>query len=457
MPLKKKLNLLDVFCIATGTMISAGLFALPGVAYRQIGPSLFISYLLAGLFSIISVINQAELVSAMPKAGGAYFYVARSMGQRVGSIYGFVIWFSLAMKSAFALVGMAILIAPFVNLPVSIIAALLCFVLILINIIGIKEASIAQNIMVFILLAGLSLYISGGIFNVKLQNFRPFIPQSAFTLFSTAAFIFVAYGGLIEVSSIAEEVKNARKTLALGLILSIGAVVIFYTLAVFVTIGVLKAGVLKNSLTPVSDGAAVFMGAGGEIIMYIAALMAFITTANGGLMAASRYPLAGARDRVLPPFFSRLNKRFKTPHFSIIGTGAFMTLALFLNFESIVTLASTAAILTYMFSFLPVLIFRASRLKYYRPLFWSPFYPWLQIAGILGFGFLLFQLGWQTLWLSFMVIASVTLASLAYKPLRVKSEYALSYLVEKITGKKQTWGHLEAELKNILEEYKKNQ
>lgn len=84
MKLKKELNLLDVFCIASGAMISSGLFILPGLAHAQAGPAVILSYLFAGLLAMTGMLSQAELVSAMPKTGGTYFYVTRSMGPAMG-------------------------------------------------------------------------------------------------------------------------------------------------------------------------------------------------------------------------------------------------------------------------------------------------------------------------------------------------------------------------------------
>lgn len=82
MKLKKELNLLDVFSITVGAMISSGLFMLTGLAYGRAGPAVLVSYFLAGLLAMAGVLSQAELASAMPKAGGTYFYVTRSMGER---------------------------------------------------------------------------------------------------------------------------------------------------------------------------------------------------------------------------------------------------------------------------------------------------------------------------------------------------------------------------------------
>ena len=90
MKLKKELNLLGVYCIATGAMISSGLFILPGLAHAQAGPAVIFSYFIAGLLALTGLLSQAELVSAMPKAGGEYFYVTRSMGPAAGTVDGII-------------------------------------------------------------------------------------------------------------------------------------------------------------------------------------------------------------------------------------------------------------------------------------------------------------------------------------------------------------------------------
>ena len=106
--LKKDLGLIDVFCIASGAMISTGLFVLPGLAFAKSGPAVILAYGLASLLIIPSVLAKAELSTAMPKAGGDYFFIDRSMGPVMGTIGGFAAWFSIAFKSAFALVGIGL-------------------------------------------------------------------------------------------------------------------------------------------------------------------------------------------------------------------------------------------------------------------------------------------------------------------------------------------------------------
>jgi len=108
--LKKQLGLLDVFAVAAGAMISSGLFVLPAIAFAKTGPAVILSYFFASVLIIPSVLSKAELATAMPRAGGTYFYVERSLGPVWGLFGGLAGWFSLALKSAFAIVGMAVLI-----------------------------------------------------------------------------------------------------------------------------------------------------------------------------------------------------------------------------------------------------------------------------------------------------------------------------------------------------------
>ena len=452
MKLKKELNLLDVFCIASGAMISSGLFILPGLAHAQAGPAVIISYLLAGLLAMTGMLSQAELVSAMPKAGGTYFYVTRSMGPAVGTVDGLIEWFSLSLKSAFALVGMAAFTVLIININVHIIALTLCLVFIVINICGIKGAGRTQVFLVLGLLAVLFIYIIRGLPAIKIQYFEPFAAEGAAAIFSTAGFVFVSYGGLLKVTSIAEEVKDPGRTIPLGMIFSLILVTILYILVVFVTSGVLGATELNHSLTPISDGAYVFMGQGGRIALSIAAILAFISTANAGIMAASRYPLALSRDGILPDVLGKIHPRFKTPHIAILITGAFMIVALFLKLNVLVEVASTVLILAYIFSCLSVIILRESHLQNYQPRFHAPLYPWIQIIGIIGLGFLLFEMGREALFISSILILSGLFVYWFYGRIRTEREYALLHLIERITAKELTTRSLETELKEIITE-----
>jgi amino acid transporter/mannitol/fructose-specific phosphotransferase system IIA component (Ntr-type) len=452
MKLRKELTLLNVFCIASGAMISSGLFILPGLAHARAGPAVVLSYLIAGLLAMTGMLSQAELVSAMPKAGGTYFYITRAMGPTVGTVDGLITWFSLSLKSAFALVGMAAFAALIADLNMQLITVGLCVLFVILNLVGIKEAGRAQVALVLGLIAVLLFYVVRGLPAIRFQHLEPFTPYGTGAVFYTAGFVFVSYGGLLKVASVAEEVKDPARVVPLGMMLSLLVVTILYMLVVLVTTGVLSSAELDQSLTPISDGAAAFMGPVGMIALSTAALLAFISTANAGIMAASRYPLALSRDGLLPDFLRSISDRFGTPHIAIIVTGVFMIIAVFLKLDILVKAASTVLILTYTFSCLSIIVLRESRLQNYQPRFRAPLYPWIQIIGVIGFGFLLYEIGKTALLASSIMIVSGLFVYWFYGRIRTSRECALIYLIERITAKELTTRLLETELKEIIRE-----
>ncbi|MGA1823611.1 MAG: amino acid permease [bacterium] len=452
MKLKKELTLLDIFCIATGAMISSGLFILPGLAHAKAGPAVILSYFLAGFLAMNGMLSQAELVSAMPKTGGIYFYITRSMGAGAGTVNGLITWFSLSLKSAFALVGMAAFTENIITMKASAIAMIFGCVFILINIIGIKEVGRVQRLLVLGLLSILLLYIIRGLPFVNVHNFEPFVPNGITSVFATAGFVFISFGGLLKIASVAEEVKDPARIIPLGMILSLFIVTIIYTLVVFITSGVLGAAVLDHSLTPISDGASVFLGSKGVLLLNIAAILSFISTANAGIMAASRYPMALAQDGLLPETFGRVHKRFKTPVISVLCTGFFIIIALLFDLTVLVKMASTVLICTFLFSCLAVIIMRESRVQNYEPKFKSPLYPWTQIIGIIGYGLFIFEMGNDALIAFTIFIAGGFFIYWFYGRIRTNREYALLHLIERITAKELTTHSLETELKEIIQE-----
>jgi len=347
--LKKELGLLDVFCVATGAMISSGLFILPGLAFSKAGPAVILSYIIAGIFCLPTLLSMAELTTAMPKAGGDYFYIMRGFGPLLGTVAGFSTWLSLSLKGAFALIGMGAYLRIITDMPLSIIALLCCLFFILLNLVGVKEAGRFQVVLVLGLLAILCGYVLWGMRTVNPSNLSPFFARGVSSVLATASFVFISYGGLTKVAALAEETRNPGKNLPLGMILSLVVTSIFYTLVIFVTIGVLNPESLKETLTPISDGAGVLGGHILKIVISIGAFLAFISTANSGIMTASRYPLGMSRDKLLPGGFQKISSKFKTPYVSILFTGSFMILAiLFLRLELLVKVASSILILLYI-------------------------------------------------------------------------------------------------------------
>jgi len=452
--LKKELDLLDVFCIASGAMISSGLFILPGLAFAKTGPSVILSYIVASLLMIPTMFSKIELATAMPKAGGNYFFIDRSMGPIMGTLGGLADWFSLSLKSAFALLGIGIfllLINPGITeAQIKLVAILCCLFFTVINIIGVKLTGKFQIIMVVTLIGLLAFYVIFGFRSVEFQKFVPFTPFGLGSVFSTAGFVFISFAGLTKIVGVAEEIKNPGRNIPRGMFLAWIIMSFFYVLVLFITVGVTDAAQLQNSPLPISLGASVFGGRTGSIIMGVAALLAFATTANAGLLAASRTPLAMSRDELLPKMFKKISKR-GTPTFSIIFTSSFMVcVILFLNLENLVKTASTMILLLFIFINLSLIIMRESKIRHYRPKFYSPLYPWVQIAGIIGYGFLIFELGVIPMLLVGVFIIFGLSWYFIYAGKKIKREYTLLHVIERITGIRSTNYLVDEELREIL-------
>jgi amino acid transporter/mannitol/fructose-specific phosphotransferase system IIA component (Ntr-type) len=391
--LKKQLGLLDVFAICIGAMISSGLFVLPGIAAAKVGPAVIVAYLLSGLLMIPSMFSMAEMSTAMPRAGGDYFFVSRSLGGMFGTVDGVGVWLALTLKTSIALLGFGAYLSAYVNLPMQLTAIIAGLVFTVTNIVGAKETSRLQVIMVAGLLGILLFLVARGAPAISPARFTPFAPNGFGSILPTAALVFISYIGLTKAASVAEEIRNPGRNIPLGMFLSLLVILALYGAVVAVVVGVVPAEQLYQSLTPLSDAADLTIGPIGKHLISMAAALAFATTANAGIMAASRYLLAMSRDRVIPHAFSRFSK-FKTPHHAVyLTSGVVLLIVSMAGIERIAKLASTFQLLVFAFVNVAVIVMRESGIKSYDPGFRSPFYPYIQIVGILISVVLIPQMG----------------------------------------------------------------
>ena len=220
--LEKQLGLWDVYAIATGAALSSGFFLLPGLAAAGAGPAMPLSYLLAALILLPGLLSKVELATAMPRAGGVYYFLDRSMGPLVGTIGGFGTWISLILKSAFALIGVGAYLHLFMpNVQMGPIAASFAVFFGVVNYFGSKKSGSFQ----LLLLAGLLillLWFSGvGVLQMEVGNFSGFFESGSAGIISTAGLVIVSYMGLTKVASVAEEVKNPARNLPRSLFIGV--------------------------------------------------------------------------------------------------------------------------------------------------------------------------------------------------------------------------------------------
>lgn len=452
--LRKDLGVVSVFCIASGAMISSGLFILPGLVYLYTGPAASLAYLLAALLVIPAMFCKAELATAMPKAGGDYFFIDRSLGAAFGTLAGIASWFSLSLKTAFALFGIGAfctLLAPNLSLwIVKAVAVTACLVLTWVNLIGVKHAGRLQTLLVVYLLVALTTYVVRGLNFVEASHYHNFMQHGWGNIITATGMVFVSYGGLTKIASMAEEIRDPSRTLPLGMFLAFGVVSILYFFVVMITVGLL-GDKLGGSLNPLVAGGAKVLGRSGAIVIGLAAVMAYVTTGNAGLLSASRIPLAMSRDQLLPYRFSIVDPKTGIPKQGLWLTSLFTIAAvLFLDLETLVKVASTMMILLYLFVTVAVILMRESKFENYRPAFHVPFYPYLPIFGMLAYVGLVFTMGRIPLILSAAFFGGGFLWYGAYGRIRVNRESALIRITKRLIPGNLARDRLEDELRDIL-------
>lgn len=454
MPLKKELGFLDVFCIGTGAMISSGLFILPGILYAVVGPGVFLGYLLAAVLLLPAVVSKAELATALPKAGGVYFFIDRSLGPTFGMLAGVAAWASLALKTAFALIGLGAftrLLWPHLSLlEVRLVALGFCALFTLVNLWGAKHAGRIQIGLVALLLVLLCGYVVLGVGKIEASRYTPLLPHGVNAVMLGAAMAFVSFGGLTKIASVAEEVRSPGRNLPLAMFVAGAVVAVMYVAVTFVTVGVVPGGSLSDSLTPISLGGQALWPKVGLVVMSVAAILAFVSTANAGILAASRTPMAMSRDGLLPAFFGRVGARRGTPHYAILFTSALIGGSLFMDLTLFIKSASAMKILLFGFSIVALILLRESRVATYQPKFRSPLYPWLHAAGIAAYVFLLIELGSLPLLVAGAILGCGVVWYALYAKTRVARESALTHLAQRIASRTFASHDLEAELAEII-------
>ncbi|MFB6202154.1 MAG: amino acid permease [Halorhabdus sp.] len=335
--LAKDLGPLAALTIGVGTMIGAGIFVLPGDAVTTAGSLAVFSFLVGGGIALLTALSASELGTAMPKSGGAYYYVNHALGPLFGSVAGWANWLGLAFASAFYMVGFgqyvqrivgisgSVAIGPFSLEIVSLLALAAGAFFVGVNYVGAKETGRLQNAIVILLVAILAVFTVVGGLRADLSN----LPASngVTPMLTATGFIFVSYLGFVQITSVAEEIKDPGKNLPRAVIGSVVLVTGIYALVLFVMSAAVEqgfiAGMGENAIAVVQV-AQTLMGPIGAVAMLFGGLLATASSANASILASSRINFAMGRDRVISPDLNEVHPRFATPYKSIAITGGLM-------------------------------------------------------------------------------------------------------------------------------------
>ncbi len=416
--LERKLGLFSVVILSLSAMLGSGLFVLPSLAMMELGDGnlplggIWLAYLFAGLVILPGALSKSELASAMPSSGGAYVYIEKTFGPIIGTISGLGLWANFMLKSAFALIGFRAylwvlegILDVSINLDYAVMIML--GLIVGINILGAKSIKKVQTPVVLVSVTYLMFVCIYALLTMEL-NWDAAISREALgadwhSFSSTAALVFVSYIGVTKVAAVGGEIKDPSKNMPYGILISLFFSVFLY---VFVT---LTMAITVDPLSYVENGHAredpIYVFAlivGGKTIATIAATFAAFTVLSGslaGIMAASRFLFAMARDNLLPELFENVHSKYDTPHWAIIGTGLSMAAAiLFLPVHDVAELASGFNLMVFILINACVLVLRNSaKSHWYKPEWKSPLYPFTQIFGILTGSVLIYAMGVKAL------------------------------------------------------------
>ncbi|MEP6551381.1 MAG: amino acid permease [Gemmatimonadales bacterium] len=439
--LRRELGPLALVTLGIGAVIGAGIFVLAGtVASQNAGPALTLSIVLAGVACVFAGLCYAELASMIPVAGSAYTYAYATMGELMAWIIGWDLVLEYSLSSSTVAVGWSsyavILLkemgiafparltgAPgthvclpdgthvtaLFNLP----AMIICLVLTALLVIGIRESARVNTTIVIIKVAVLVLFVSVGAHYVNSTNLHPFIPPNTgeFGSFGWSGIlrgggiIFFAYIGFDAVSTASQEAKNPGRDIPIGILASLAICTVIY-----IAVGLVMTGLVPYKQLNVASPLATAVQATGlrwlPPIVNIGAICGISSVILVNMLAQSRIFYSMSRDGLLPPLFSRLHPRFRTPHVTTTITGIVVAIASGLFPIGVLgQLVSMGTLLAFAIVCTGVLILRKREPDIPRP-FKTPGMPWVPVVGTLICFYLMSALPLRT-WIRLFVWLAV--------------------------------------------------
>lgn len=405
--LERSLSLPYVVAIGIGGMLGSGIFVLPGIAAAKTGPSVWLAYLLAAICVLPAALSKAELATSMPTSGGTYVYIERTFGPIFGTISGIGLWLSLLLKSSFALVGFGAYLLVLAAVPLKATAISFLGLIMLLNIFGVKKVGKVQLVVVTLSVLGLLMILLFGIPSVDPANLSPAFLKGNAGLITATAFVFVSYAGVTKVAAIAEEIKNPNRNLPIAMLTALVLVTIIYVTVTFTLVGNVPVDLLQNDIRPIFTLSEHLGGKVAGVAAAVLGVITLISMANSGVLAASRFPFAMSRDKLLPEQLKKVHPKYMTPVVTIILTCSMMAFVILtLDVEKIAKLASAFKVMMFISVNACVIVLRETGVQWHNPPFRSPLYPYMQLFGILSGVVLLFYLGAMSM-LALVVIGIV--------------------------------------------------
>ena len=400
--LERTIGLRGGLAIGIGTMVGAGIFVFPGLAAGQAGPAATLSFGLGAVIALLVALPTSELATAMPKSGGAYYFISRGMGSAFGAVVGIGLWLGLVFASAFYLVGFAqYAIAVLAELGAASMVADLPLVAVLgvgfglvltaLSMFGTENATKLQNGIVSLLLGILLVFLVYGSLDTLGLFGRQTVPEGVMpfgtlSIFTTAALVFTSYLGFAQVATVAGEITNPGRNLPLAMVGSVVVVGVLYVVTILVSTGAFGSARLASfGETAIVEVARSYLGFPGAVAILVAGLFATVSSANASILSSSRALYALSRDALVPTQLARINLRYGTPHvaLALVG-GPTVVLVAVGRTEVLAEVASFLHLVTYGLICVALIALRRSNPAWYDPSFRIPGYPVVPVLGALA-------------------------------------------------------------------------
>jgi APA family basic amino acid/polyamine antiporter len=415
--LNRSLGSLNLMLLGIGSIIGAGLFSITGIAAAEnAGPAITISFVISAIGCAFVALCYSELATMIPISGSAYTYAYATMGQLIAWIIGWDLVLEYAIGATAVSISWSAYVVSVlhdlnINLPDYLLAspwqpvhypdgtdvygifnlpaAFVVVVLSLLLLLGIKQAAFVNGLIVFIKVLVILAFISIGFFYINPSNYVPFIPENhgVFGEFGWsgimrgAGVVFFAYIGFDAVSTASQEAKHPQKGIPIGIIGSLLVCTILYISFAFIMTGLVNYQEL-NVAAPVAKAIAQTPYVWLNGIIKIAIVAGLTSVILVFLLGQSRIFFSMSRDRLLPPIFSTLHPKFRTPWRSHLILMLFVgILAGLAPLSEVGHMTSIGTLLAFVIVCIGVLILRYTDPEHVRP-FKTPWVPFVPLMGI---------------------------------------------------------------------------
>ncbi len=434
--LKRTLGPIQLVMLGIGAIIGAGLFSITGgAAAHNAGPAVTISFVIAAIACTFAGLCYAEFASMIPVAGSAYTYSYATMGRFVAWIIGWDLVLEYAVGAATVSISWSRYLVKFLqhydivlspqmtmspwdtitNLDGSIVHGIMnlpaVFIVVLMSLLlirGTQESSRVNGIIVALKVAVVLVFIGLGWKYINVANYTPYIPQNTGNfgefgwsgIVRAAGIIFFAYIGFDAVSTAAQEAKNPKRDMPIGILVSLAICTVLYILFAHVMTGLAnyKEFQGQDGIAPVAVAIEHTPFEWLKQAIILAILAGYSSVIMVMLLGQSRVFYSMSKDGLIPPIFSRLHKKFKTPHHSNLLFCLLVSLfAAFVPARVVGEMTSIGTLFAFVLVCVGVLVMRKNQPDAPRG-FRTPWVPLVPILGILFCLFMMVSLPLDT-WL----------------------------------------------------------